>query len=355
MIPMLYAPNAAEFDTLGIGELSEAKECTVSEERNGAFTLKMKIPMTAAYADQINVGSLIVADASPAQPRQAFEVTNVKKGLDGMISISANHISYRLLWSILRPFSATGIAAVISRLNTKTGTNYVDGNVFTFETTLTNTSSSFALKDYRSVRGVLGGSSGSILQTFGGCYQFDNFTVRLLASRGSDKGVKLLYGKNLTAMAAEYDLNQPTACFPIWTQDTTIVAGTTIKESAYKSLYPYRRTVVHDFNDQFDMQPTSSDLNAAAEAWINGKGLPAVNLQTSFIPLHQTLEYKDLTNVESVEIDDTVHVYVPTLDVDVKAKVIKTVYNTLLDRYDSVEVGNFRTTITEAIKAVTGE
>lgn len=347
MIPVLFDKAATTFDSLGIGALSDTAECLVSEERNGAFGLTAKIPVDGEVADDINVGNLIVADASPSQKRQAFEIYDVKKGIDGFLNVKANHISYRLLFSIPKPFTEAGISAIMTRLDTKSSTNYVDGNVFRFYTDLTD-ATSFTLSDYRSVKNLLGGSDGSILQKFGGCYKWDNFHVYLLASRGADNGVKLLYGKNLTALTADYDLGQnPTAVYPIWTSDSTIVTGTAVQESAYKSLYPYRRTVVHDFSDQYDSQPTAAQLNTAGANWINGKGLPNVNLQASFV-------FVEDEEIGNVEIDDTVYVYVKSLDVDVTAKVIKTVYEPMKDRYRSVEVGNFRTSITDAIRSVRG-
>lgn len=356
MIPMLYAPNATSFDMLGIGELSEAKECAVTEERNGAFTLSMKIPASANYADQINIGSLIVADASPGQPRQALEVKVVKKSLDGMLNISGVHVRDRLKYSIMKAFSDNSLSTLITRLNTKNGTNYIQGNNFTFASDGITSAKTMGFAGYMPVLSVLGGVEGSMLDTFGGCWKWDNFTATLYANRGSDKGVRILYGKNLTGLTAQYDgSDTPTGIWAYYTKDGSVTQyASEIKWSGNQSLYAYSKVVAIDFSDKFDDTPTQAQLDAAAESWISGKGLPSVNLQTSFIPLHQTLEYKDLANIESVELDDTVHVYVPTLDVDVKAKVIKTKYNVLLDRYDSVEVGNFKTTITQAIKAVTG-
>lgn len=349
MIPVLFDKTADTFDTLGIGALADTVDCTVTEERNGAFTLSAKIPATNEFVDSLNVSNLIVADASPKQKRQAFEIYSVKKSLDGFLNIKANHISYRLLYSIMRPFDATGISTVFTRLGTKSTANYIDGNTFKFITDIVNTSTEFNLTDYRSVKNLLGGTDGSILQAFGGCYKYDNFKVYLLASRGADNGAKLLYGKNLTETTAEYDLGTiPTAVFPIWTNGSTIVTGTAVQESAYRSLYPYRRTVVHDFNDQYDSQPAAATLNTAGAAWINGKGAPSVNLNVSLVVI-------DDEEMDAVEIDDTVMVRVPSLDIDVSAKVIKTVYEPMKDRYRSVEVGNFRTSITDAIRSVRGK
>lgn len=384
MIPSIF-PNSAKpvtktsgtgydwysggYQTLGEGNIADAVECYVEEERNGAFTLTARVPATSDYADKLSIGSLIVADASPAQPRQAFEISKVTKSLNNMITVNAEHISYRLLYSVLRPFPEGGVQGlnyVFERLRTnKSGSYYIEGNDFYFTWAGGFQPYYCKLENVATVKSVLLGTTGSVLDVFGGCYQWDNFTVTLHAERGQDNGVKILYGKNLTDSSAEYNnTTEATASgvIPIFKKDKTIVTGTEIYKSDYRNLYCYGRTIVKDFSSDIETDDNTTTeqiremLNTRAASWARTglRGVPDVNLKTSFIPLHQTVEYADLANIESVEIDDTVHVYVPTLDIDVKAKVIKTKYNVLLDRYDNVEVGNFRTSINQAIRSVKG-
>lgn len=365
-----YTWYSGGYQTLGEGNLADAVECFVEEERNGAFTLTARVPATSDYADKLSIGTLIVADASPAQKRQAFEISKVTKSLNNMITINAEHISYRLLYSILRPF-ASGIAGlnnVFNRFSANKNTDYyIEGNDFKFTWSgWSSAAGTVKLENVASVKSVLLGTTGSCLDVYGGCYKWDNFTVTLYYERGQDNGVKILYGKNLTDSSAEYN-NQTEATasgvVPIFKKDKTIVTGSVITLSEdIRSLYSYKRTIVKDFSSDIETDDSTTTaqitemLNTRATSWARTglRGVPDVNLKTSFIPLHQTVEYADLANIESVEIDDTVHVYVPTLDIDVKAKVIKTKYNVLLDRYDNVEVGNFRTSINQAIRSVKG-
>lgn len=384
MIPSIF-PNSAKpvtvdsgtgytwysggYQTLGYGNIADAVECYVEEERNGAFTLTARVPATSDYADKLSIGSLIVADASPAQKRQAFEISKVTKSLNNMITVNAEHVSYRLLYSVLRPF-ASGIAGlnnVFNRFSANKNTDYyIEGNDFKFTWSgWSSAAGTVKLENVASVKSVLLGTTGSCLDVYGGCYKWDNFTVTLYYERGQDNGVKILYGKNLLDSSAEYNnTTEATASgvIPIFKKDKTIVTGTEIYKSDYRNLYCYGRTIVKDFSSDIETDDNTTTeqiqemLNTRAASWARTglRGVPDVNLKTSFIPLHQTVEYADLANIESVEIDDTVHVYVPTLDIDVKAKVIKTKYNVLLDRYDSVEVGNFRTNINQAIRSVKG-
>lgn len=373
MIPALFANDAKTFSTLGMGSVPEAVECYVEEERNGGFILNMRVPATASYAAKINVGTLIVADASPQQKRQAFEIVKVTKALNNMIQVYAEHVSYRLLYSILKPFPSAGIDGlnnVFNRLSDNhNGSYYDEGNDFTFtwsgwDSAAANTK----LDEHLAVKTFLFGKTGSVLDVYGGCYKWDNFTVILYKERGTDNGIRITYGRNLTDINAEYSNENESSCngvMPLYkNSDKTLFGSIKVPENDpdVRYLYSYRRTIVKDFTSDITVNEGETDaqiitkLNNKAQAWINKdhKGYPTVNLKTSFVPLSQTVEYRDLANLESVEIDDTVHVYVPTLDVDVAAKIIKTRYNVLLDRYDSVEVGNFKTTINQAIRSVKG-
>lgn len=352
MIPLLYPSNATAFNTLGNGELSEATRCEVYESRNGDFLLEIDIPANAKYISLVNVGALIVADANETLKRQAFEVYRITKPLNGIITAYAEHISYRLRYSVLKPFTVSGAAAVFARLNDKSLTNYIDENIFTFYTDLTG-NGTVTLTEYASVRDVLGGKEGSILDTFGGCYLWDNFTVNLLANRGNDNGVRIVYGKNLKDIEVEYDNGGKfTAVFPYYDNNGTLITGSQIWESEYIDRYAYHRTIAAKMNDRFSAAPTMAQLDAAAREMVNGAGLSDVNLEVDVIPLHTTIEYKNYAPLERMQIDDTVKVYVPTLDVNVSAKVISTRYNVLLDRLSEVEIGNYRTTLADAIRAL---
>lgn len=67
---------------------------------------------------------------------------------------------------------------------------------------------------------------------------------------------------------------------------------------------------------------------------------PANNIKISFVQLWNTEEYKDVAVLERVSLCDRVSVYYPDFDISVKVKVVKTEYNVLLDRYNSIELGD---------------
>ena len=350
MIPRVFDKTATSFDSLGLGGCTDALECITREERNVSCTLTLTAPADSARRWDLQVGNIIVADVSPAQRNQAFDIKSVTRDLDRIV-VEGEHVFYRLMYSILKPFSVSGISNMVTLMNT--AGSWV-GNTqpgFTFSSSGITSASDCAQSDYQRGRDVMAGIRGSMLDVYGGTWKFNNFNATLMASRGSDNGVRIVYGTNLKEMSAEYDLTDTvTGVFGVWKEDdVTKVTTSQIWQTSNASSYAFGRTVIHDFSDDFDTQPTQAQLDTAAQAWLTGKGNPAVNLDVAFVPLSQTLEYKDIP-LTGIEIDDTVHIYVPSLGITTDAKCIATEYNALLDRYETVEIGNYRTTLADAIR-----
>lgn len=354
MIPLIYGPKATDFTTLGIGSIPDALECIVHEVRNGANALELDMPISSEHIDDVKPGNIIVVDTNPSLKRQAYDIYNVEKKLDGRVTVLANHISYRLRYSVLKTFSAASASEAMTKLSTHDGTVYIDGNDFNFNTDVT-TAGSVNFTGYNAVRDVLGGTEGSILDVYGGFYLWDNFTVSLLTRRGQDNGVRILYGKNLQNLTDETDDSDViNGVWPIYTESGVVtVTGNSIITAGDRTAYKYGRTVVVDFSDRFDSTPTSNQLDTAAAAWLNGKQDVRRTLSAAFIPLYQTIEYKDLAMVEPVNMDDTIYLHVPEpFNIDASARVVETYYDVLKERYDRIEIGSIRPTLADAIRAL---
>lgn len=353
MIPLLYDAQAVDFSTLGIGSLPEALSCIAHEVRNGENVCELEIPITSAHLDDVRPGNILVVDTNPDLKRQAYDIYSVEKRLNGRVGVLAQHVGYRLRYSVLKPFTASSAGAAFNILNTKTTANYIEGNGFTFATDVT-TAGTVNFTGYPTVRDALGGTEGSILDTFGGFYLWDNFTVNLLTRRGHDNGVRILYGKNLQDLSDEADDSElVNGCWPIFTSGGAVVQTGSLVTAGDRTEYAYARTAVVDFSGQFDSTPTAAQLTAAATAWLNGKQTARRTLSAAFIPLHQTIEYKDLATVEPVGMDDTVHLHVPApFNVDASARVVETYYDVLKDRYEKIEIGSIRPTMADAIRAL---
>lgn len=192
MIPRLYDASATSFDDLGIGALSDAISCVVEEERNGLYELTMEYPIGGAHYDDIVLDAIITAVPSDGADTQPFRIYAITKPISGIVTINAHHISYQLSNIPVMPFSASSVADAFTKL----ATYAAEDCPFEFWTDKTTTAS-FSVDYPESIRAKLGGQSGSILDAYGGEYEFDGYTVKLHASRGSDRGVTLRYGKHL--------------------------------------------------------------------------------------------------------------------------------------------------------------
>lgn len=342
MKPVLFAPTATAFTTNGLGKLSDAASCTVKETRNGAFELTLKYPVEGIHYAEIQQRSIILAKPNPVDLAQPFRVYRISKPINGLVTVYAYHISYDLTGIPVSPYSAASVQAALAGFST----NAVAANPFTFWSDMTS-SGDFTVKSPASVRSLL----PTVLEVYGGEYKYDKYTVRLYQQRGVNRGVTIRYGKNLT------DLKQDENCSNVYTgvyayySDGNGIVETNPKVTPAPGTYDYTRVLPLDLRAEFKEAPTAEALKAAAEQYMSDHniGVPEVSLNVSFVQLEQTQEYKDLALLERVELCDTVTVIFERLGVNATAQVTSTVYNVLIDAYDSVTIGNVRKNVAMTI------
>ena len=78
-------------------------------------------------------------------------------------------------------------------------------------------------------------------------------------------------------------------------------------------------------------------------------------MTVSFVDLSQSPEYASFSALEAVNLCDTVKIYHKDLDIDIKAKVIKTTYDVLRERYTSIELGSPRANFADVIRQTVQE
>ena len=353
MIPVLFSESERNFTTGGLGRLAEAVRCKVTEERNGQFELELVYPVTGRHYAELSLGKIIWAVPADGKDPQAFRIYKIARPMDGQATVSARHISYQLsvIPTKADPDPATTAADALSKLKQ----NAVEACPFSFWTDVT-TSAAYQTKAPASIRSCLGGTEGSVLDCFGGEYEWDNWTVKLHKSRGTDTGITLRYGKNITDIRQEESIeNAVTGVFPYWvkeSEDGTETASLPAPVYADNARnYPYHMTMVLDVSQEFTEEPSEEQLRQRAIAYIkaNQLGVPDVSLTVSFLALWQTEEYRSIAPLERVNLCDTVRVEFPALGVSASAKVVRTVYDVLLERYDSIELGSARTNLSDTL------
>lgn len=375
MIPILFPSEAVTFTTNGIGRLTDCISCVVTEERNGIYECEFEYPITGIRYSEIQEGRLIVCTHDDRRDLQPFRIYRRSAPINGIVTFSAHHISYDLGNVILKPFTADNIGTAFTRFRTYSMTE----NDFTFWTDKSS-SGSFSVDYPISIKEILGGMEGSILDAFGGGeYEWDKFTVKLYQNRGSSTGATIRYGKNLVDIEHEIDIGSMyNAVVPYWTNsdNSTVVYGgivtgprSTILDEPWTDenkakftdengeifYFDYSRELVVplDLSSYYnETQPTVAQLEAKALSLMtSGKHyLPAENITVDFIQLWQTDEYDDVAVLQRFALCDKINVYFPALGVTAEdMEVIKVEYNVLLDKYDSMELGEARTSFADVV------
>lgn len=360
MKPILFAKTATTFTTNGLGRLNFIK-CTVTEERNGQYILEGTIAEDELHASSLEMGSIIVAKPNQTSALQAFRVHKLVKPINGIYELAAQHISYQLSFIPTMPFSITAASTACNSTLQALKSNAAESCPFTFWTNVT-TVSSYKQTAPASIRSRLGGVEGSVLDQFGGEYEWDNYTVKLHSARGvQTPSVTLRYGKNITDLNQEEEINNViTGVCPYWMDSeggNVVTLPEKTVDSSTASSYPFKRTIPLDLSSDWEEAPTQAQLRARAQAYVNssGIGIPKVNIKVSFVNLADTEEYKDVAALQAVSLCDYVAVQFEKLGISTQAKVVKTVYNVLLDRYDSIEVGSLRSSLAGTISDQSAE
>lgn len=340
MTPILYEGNEVNFTTNGLGRLADAISCKVVEERNGMYELEMKYPITGIHYSDIQENRIILAQPHDGGLTEPFIIYKISRPLDGIITINAEHISYRLSHMVVSPFTAGSIQEAFSNLPN----NITPTCPFTFTTDLT-VSGGYSIETPRNVRGMLSGEEGSILDVYGhGDYEFSRWNVILRQNRGSDNGVTLRYGKNITALNNTLDMTEVyTGVYPFWSDgETTIILPEKVVLSSHASDYPYQIIKPVDFSADYEEAPSVTQLRAKAQSYVtNNEGWKLRNnITVSFVQLWNTEEYKNIAALERVNMCDVVHVVYSKLGVDFTTQVVRTDYDVLQERYNSITLGN---------------
>lgn len=366
MIPILYNSNETDFSGGGVGFLSDCTRCVVTEERNGVYECEFSYPMDGRHYSEIEPDMIIKAKPNEMSDPQLFRIYRTSKPINGIVNFYCQHISYDLNVNVVDPFTLSGATALTALQGILSHCYYQHS--FTATTTLSfSETHDLKVDKPKPARMCLGGSEGSVLDLFGGEYEFDNFNIKLHAARGQDTGVTILYGKNLTDITSDVNISSAyTAVYP-YAVDEERDGLYTLTEKVIETdntNFGEPRVLSLDLTEKFnlpDEEITETKLRNLANAYITNNHISDVkqNIEISFVQLWQTPEYKDIALLQRVGLCDTVTVRYAKLGVSVKAKVIKTVYNTLTEKYEKIELGkaksNFGMTLKESVEQIEKE
>lgn len=344
MIPILYKSDTTNFATYGIGTLTDTISCEVTEERNGVYECVLKYPVTGVHFGEIKKERLIKAKPNDTSKPQAFRIYRITTPLNGIVTIYAQHISYDLI-GIPVPICSTAPMMPQLLVDQLFASALVPHN-FTFKTEYKLPQRCEIAKP-KNLRAVLGGSGGSVLDIWGGEFEWDNFNIIHRKERGANNGVVIEYGKNLTKLEQDSDISEvytDLLPFAVSTDEEGVETVVTLYEQTLpitKTTLTQKKILIKDFTDSFEEGENihHNELRLKAKDYIsnNPLGVETPALTISFAALWKQPEYPAI--LERVSLCDTVTVKHTDYGISVKQKVIKTVYDSLLEKYISITLG----------------
>ena len=368
MRPILFNKNEQSFDTYGLGELNVTKG-TATRERNGNYTLYAEIPVNDPMVASLEKEMKLKADAGLRTKNQTFEISRIVKDSSNIVKIYGQHISHKLEYMALR--NATAFAgSAYSALGIWKGALIGDLRFDVWSDIQTVGKGVFDISKMENARQALGGVEGSILDIYGGEYEFDNMTVRLHKQLGRTAPTVLEYGRNILSAESDETIESSyTSVLPFATYtpdkpegDTsdsqpdpvTVTLPENYVDSKYKDLYAHRRIKIVDFSSEFKSDgknkdiPTVDKLRKMATDYMdrNAIGKPKINIKIEYADLARTLDYADRGWIEEVELCDIVPVYYPQIGLtDETLKVTTITYDFVNERNESVEFGDIGTNV----------
>ncbi|HEP1658299.1 TPA: phage tail protein [Streptococcus pyogenes] len=381
MIPVLYEAKETRFRTFGLGEIADAYEVKVTRERNGNYSLYIKYPLDGVFASVFKEEMKIKSDAGRRTKWQTFEINRVLRNSKDHIEIFARHISMRTQDIALKPFVNGASVGAESALGIWKE-NLVGDDTFDVKSDiLTLGSFNWEVDKIGNARGALGGVVGSILDVYGGEYEFDNRTIILHKQMGRKAPTVLEYGRNIVSVEEERLLDgNYTSIYPFvrytpqpkpqeeasgkphvseheQPEEQLVTLPEFILDGQYLELYAQRRIQMVDLSSHFNddknkKEPTVEEIRKLAQKYLkdNNVGAPKVSIEVDYIDLSQTLDYQDFKVMEEVELCDIVPLYYPKFGITTETeKVVEIVYDVYTDSNHTIKLGTIGQSISKSL------
>lgn len=364
MLPRLYdaVVDINAYNNNGYGFFDTCSKCEVTEVRNGEYNLTMEIASSDVLADVVMVGMFIKTKANQYDSLQLFEINEIIQSANGTITINANHIKFLGLQNVLE----NGIETVgkWSAMTPKQIVDYLlddtlnDSNIFTFDSDISE-SKEIESTNFQTMKlgEILAGTDGSVLDLFGGEFHYDNFKIELLENRGADRGVKILFGKNMSdynqtilndtaythyigyAILTDTNGNKVSVSGP-----ATITVKDVEKYFPKIKLYDFTEKVLEvlgqDYRYDVSSNASANELEEI-QSWLGyfsnekiifgGHPSSSVNIKITYDP--------ELDKLQDIRLCDTVTVCFGRGKSAIKSKITKVIYDSILERYTLIEVG----------------
>ena len=359
--PILYKANETNFEHLGVSVLSDASKCYVSREKNGIYILEFDYPVNGKDVDKIKEGMYIKSDAGYRTKNQRFVISKITK-TQNEFKIYCQHISQvKTTMNAIRPDITVTSVSAIGALRAWRDNLLDSREEFFVQSDIgTLNSTTWKVENIENARDALGGKAGSILDVWGGEYEFDNLNITLHKSMGIDNPTIIAYGKNLLDLEQEQSILETyTSVFPFKkyiddnNREQLITLPEILLDSTHLNKFTHRRILKVDFSSDENLK-TVEQLRSKAKSYIksNNVGVPKTNLKINYQDLSKVEGVFDNPALEQIDLCDRLKVYYNELGIlNENAKVVKVIWDVILEENHEIEVGDSRSSFTDSTSA----
>lgn len=358
----IYNPGNMSFDKNGDMVLTPSV-CKINTKINDAWTLELEHPVLSETAgdkevkrwEHIEEGAVIKAPFCNGD-----QLYRIKKRTltDTMVTATAEPIFMDAKDDCflidIRPTRKTGQEA----LNLMTAPNSKYKGV----SDIPELSTAY-YQTTNLIEAINGDNENSFINRWGGEIFFDNYTVRINRQIGSDKGVQVLYGKNIKVDGFSEDVDTcdvVTRIVPKSYNGYMLEGSDPWVDSPLIGKYPVVCTKVIQYDDVKLKEDASEDdaengiivcanmttlrqelVKKCNAEFAAGIDKPKVTIATDMELLENTVEYREYKVLETVSLGDTIHCKHRKLGIQTDARVVEMVYDCLKKRTESVVLGDF--------------
>ena len=376
MIPVLYDGGAIDPRRLGKGKLSDIISCVVHEELNGDFSMTFQYPITGVHYDEMTIGSSIIvnmpcfnassyhsgvpksSESGTENGIQVFDIYKKSTPIDGVVTFYCQSIAWRLkdivFYKSTWQDGAAGLANLLKdsvpvtldsgkisldNVQFDVVLPYAAGQTTTYSNSAPKSALSMFLGDSESVVSSMGWDIAykCIIRDPAPTYPLRVQVYALMYGRGEDYGVIIRHGYRLTDVEYDDDSTDTfNAVVPYWDDGSgtkTYVTGYVVQPTT--PITPIK-AVPMDCTQAFQTQPTGAQLTQYAQDWLD-TNTPWVNVKNITLDFINGSEISGVN--ATINLGDTVRIYWPAADINIKLRAIAYDYDILAERYNSIELG----------------
>ena len=341
VVGVMIIAQAYPYTGNGLGGLPDAIEAITTHEINGQYELYFRYPVTGLHYEELLNGRIVMAAPDDLTDEQPFRIYRITKPLNGVVTVYARHLCYDLQGIVVEPFTAGSLTEAMLTIPTKC----TPSSPITLQTTRT-VASGITLNEPRPLWRLLGGQEGSLLDVYGGEWNFDKLEAKLVTTLGTDRGVQIRYGKNLTELEQDTTIEATySGVYPFWyDEDSNTLVTLPEKVVDVTGSVVTNRVMTYDCSDVFEEEPTEQQLRDRTNAYIaaNSIGNMTASWKVSFV------DAPDFP-FDKVMLGDVIHVFYEALGVNATARAVKTEYDVLAKRYKAVTIGRVKQNIAAII------